>query len=79
MIDKNIQEKIVDTFQEKLLTIFGPRTLSKDDTRYKGYLFGDYNKDEAYHNGIVWPWLMGSFIKSYVKLNNDDKKSRVCF
>ncbi|MCJ7571646.1 MAG: amylo-alpha-1,6-glucosidase [Candidatus Thermoplasmatota archaeon] len=73
MINKNIQEKIVDTYQEKLLTVFGPRTLSKDDSRYKGYLFGHYNKDEAYHNGIVWPWLMGSFIKSYVKLNSDEK------
>lgn len=75
MVDKKIQEKIVDIFEEKLLTVFGPRTLSKDDSRYKSFLFGHYNKDEAYHNGIVWPWLMGSFIKSYVKLNSD-KKSR---
>jgi predicted glycogen debranching enzyme len=73
MIDKKIQEKIVDKFEEKLLTVFGPRTLSKDNRMYKGYLFGHYNKDEAYHNGIVWPWLTGPFIKSYIKLNNDKK------
>jgi len=79
MIDKNIQEKILDIFQEKLLTVFGPRTLSKDDNRYKGFLFGHYNKDEAYHNGIVWPWLMGSFIKSYVKLNSDEKSREYAF
>jgi len=79
MINKNIQEKIVDTFQEKLMTVFGPRTLSKDDSRYKGYLFGHYNKDEAYHNGIVWPWLMGFFIKSYVKLNSDTKSREYAY
>jgi predicted glycogen debranching enzyme len=79
MIDKNQQEKIIDTFQEKLLTIFGPRTLSKDDSNYKGYLFNHYNKDEAYHNGIVWPWIIGSFIKSYVKLNNDVKSRKYAY
>ncbi len=73
MINKKIQEKIIDKFEEKLLTVFGPRTLSKDNRMYKGYLFGHYNKDEAYHNGIVWPWLTGPFIKSYVKLNNNKK------
>ncbi len=79
MIDKNIQDKILDIFQEKLLTIFGPRTISKDDGKYKGYLFGNYNKDEAYHNGIVWPWLIGPFIKSYVKLYNGKKNREYAF
>lgn len=79
MIDKKMHEKIVDTFQEKLLTIFGPRTLSKDNNMYKGYLYGHYNKDEAYHNGIVWPWLLGPFIKSSIKLNSDTKSREYAF
>ena len=75
MIDKQLQKKIVDNVQNNLLTIFGLRTLSPDNSNYKGSLFGDYNKDEAYHNGTVWPWLMGPFIKAFVKVN-DTKKHR---
>ena len=76
MIDNSLQRIIVDNVKEKLLTIFGLRTLSPDDTRYKGTYIGDYNKDISYHNGTVWPWLLGPFIKAYVKVNNYDKKSR---
>lgn len=76
MIGKNIQKKIVDDIKSNLLTIFGLRSLSPYDPMYKGRYIGDYNKDIAYHNGIVWPWLMGPFIKAYIKVNDYSKKSR---
>jgi predicted glycogen debranching enzyme len=76
MIDNSLQKKIVDNVQKNLLTIFGLRTLSPDDSNYKGTYLGDYNKDIAYHNGTVWPWLMGPFIKSYITVKNYNKKSR---
>jgi glycogen debranching enzyme len=76
MIDKNLQKKIVDKIEKNLLTIFGLRTLSSDDSSYIGTYIGDYNKDIAYHNGTVWPWLLGAFIKAYVKVNNHNKKYR---
>lgn len=72
MINKGLQEKIVNDVQKKLLTIFGLRTLSPDDSRYKGTYLGDYNRDIAYHNGTVWPWLMGPFIKAFVKIKNHE-------
>jgi predicted glycogen debranching enzyme len=76
MIDERLQKKIVNDVKEKLLTIFGLRTLSPDDSRYKGTYIGDFNKDIAYHNGTAWPWLMGPFIKAFVKINNSDKQKR---
>ncbi|UCF11975.1 MAG: glycogen debranching enzyme family protein [Thermoplasmatales archaeon] len=72
MINKGLQEKIVNDVQKNLLTIFGLRTLSPDDSRYKGTYLGNYNKDIAYHNGMVWPWLMGPFIKAFVKIKNHE-------
>lgn len=72
MINGGLQEKIVNDVQKKLLTIFGLRTLSPDDSRYKGTYLGDYNRDIAYHNGTVWPWLMGPFIKAFVKVKNHE-------
>ena len=72
MIDKNLQNEIINSIEKKLLTIFGLRTLSPEDTRYKGSYIGNYSRDIAYHNGTVWPWLMGFFIKAFVELKDHD-------
>jgi glycogen debranching enzyme len=76
MIDKTLQTKILGTVLDKLVTIFGLRTLSPDDPNYKGSYLGDYNKDIAYHNGTAWPWLLGQFIKAYLKLHNYNPHKR---
>ena len=73
MIDNALQEKIVKDVEDKLLTVFGLRTLASDDSRYMGSYIGDFNRDIAYHNGTVWPWLMGPFIRAFVKINNRQK------
>jgi len=76
MINHALQKKIVSDVKEKLLTIFGLRTLSTDDSRYKGMYLGDYNKDIAYHNGTVWPWLIGPFVKAYLKMEKNSPETR---
>ncbi len=76
MISNKIQKQIVENIQNELLTIFGLRTLSKNHPDYKGTYLGNHNKDIAYHNGTVWPWLMGPFITSYIKVNNGNNNSR---
>jgi len=75
MIDPYLQEKIVNEIQDKLVTIFGLRTLSPEDSRYKGYYLCE-NKELAYHNGTVWPWLMGPFITAYIKIKNKNQDAR---
>jgi len=69
MIKKDLAKKIVENVKKHLLTPFGLRTLSQDNPNYKPYYFGDYNKDESYHNGTVWPWLLGPFVKAFLKVN----------
>ena len=76
MISEALQNKIVNDVSKKLLTIFGLRSLSPDDPGYKGKYIGNYNKDIAYHNGTVWPWLLGQFIKAFVKVKKYDSESR---
>jgi predicted glycogen debranching enzyme len=71
------QKKVVDTVQEKLLTPYGLRTLESSDARYKGQYTGPpAQRDEAYHQGTVWPYLMGPFIESYLKVNDFSNDSR---
>lgn len=50
------------TVREKLLTPVGLRTLSPDDASYQGHYGGDVVKrDRAYHQGSVFPWLLGPY------------------
>ncbi len=77
MIPQILSENIVRVVQEKLLTVFGLRTLSPDDSRYLGSYLGPYNKDQAYHNGTVWPWLLGPFITAYIKTNHRSHHARI--
>ncbi len=54
--------------ERELLTPRGLRTLSPNDSKYIGHYEGDpRRRDGAYHQGTVWPWLMGPYITAYVK------------
>lgn len=68
MLDKTRNEAIVDILRRELLTPYGLRTLEKDDSEYVGVYAGDrQNRDRAYHNGTVWPWLLGPFTTGFLK------------
>ncbi|MHC4593425.1 MAG: amylo-alpha-1,6-glucosidase [Planctomycetota bacterium] len=59
------QKSVVDAVQKELLT------------RYKGQYTGpQQQRDEAYHQGTVWPYLIGAFVESFLKVNEFSQKSR---
>jgi len=63
MLDKDRAERVVDVVQRELLTPYGLRTLARSDSRYKGMYVGDRrSRDQAYHNGTVWAWLLGPYV-----------------
>jgi len=69
MLDDEMNNKIVDVVQHKLVTSCGLRTLERCDPRYKGIYSGNrQSRDQAYHNGTVWPWLLGPFTTAYRKV-----------
>ena len=68
---------VVETVERELLTPVGLRTLTAKDPRYRGSYEGDqHSRDSAYHQGTVWPWLLGPFISAYVKVNGGSAQSR---
>jgi predicted glycogen debranching enzyme len=68
MLDNAKNEKIVDVVSRELLTPYGLRTLATNDPRYTGVYAGDRrSRDNAYHNGTVWPWLLGPFTTAFLK------------
>jgi predicted glycogen debranching enzyme len=61
-IDKARKKQALAAVRDKLLTPVGLRTLSPDDPAYKPiYRGGQLERDLAYHQGTVWPWLLGIY------------------
>ena len=61
------QQAVVRSVSVKLLTPVGLRTLDPADPEYRPrYEDGPVDRDGAYHQGTVWPWLMGPFIDAYL-------------
>jgi predicted glycogen debranching enzyme len=53
----------VEACRDALLTPLGLRTLAPDDPAYLGAHRGTrLARDAAYHQGTVWPWLLGPFV-----------------
>ncbi len=76
MLSPEKEKAIVDRVEKDLLTPFGLRTLSREHPSYEGHYQGDPKaRDLAYHNGTVWPWLLGAYVKAYRKVNNYSKSS----
>ncbi|MFC4871252.1 amylo-alpha-1,6-glucosidase [Negadavirga shengliensis] len=72
------KDKVLEVIRLNLLTPRGLRTLAPSDPRYRGYYQGDqYERDNAYHQGTVWPWLMGHFAEGYLKLHGKEGKKIV--
>ncbi len=71
------QKSVVNAVQNQLLTPYGLRTLNVQDSRYKGVYSGpQQQRDEAYHQGTVWAFLIGPFVESFLKVNGFSRKSK---
>jgi predicted glycogen debranching enzyme len=68
VLDNGKREQVVDAVNRELLTPFGLRTLARSDYRYRGMYVGDrWSRDQSYHNGTAWPWLLGPFTTAFLK------------
>jgi predicted glycogen debranching enzyme len=71
LLDGAKAAQILAVIERELLTPFGLRTLAPSDPQYHGvYEGGVAQRDGSYHQGTVWPWLLGHFISAYVRTHN---------
>ena len=69
MLDKDQMKTILDIADRELVTVRGLRTLSPRNKLYKGLYKGNQEeRDNAYHQGTVWPWLYGPFCEGWLKV-----------
>ncbi len=69
MLDMEQMKKVLDIADRELVTPRGLRSLSPANMLYKGTYYGDQEeRDSAYHQGTVWPWLLGPFCEGWLKV-----------
>ena len=62
VLDEKFRKSVIDAVEKKLLTPYGLRTLDPADPEYHGLYEGNrWERDAAYHQGLVWTWLIGAF------------------
>ncbi|SAL65751.1 Amylo-alpha-1,6-glucosidase [Caballeronia peredens] len=70
LVDGEIARAVVEQVETQLLTPLGLRTLAPSDPAYRPrYAGGVLERDGAYHQGTVWPWLIGPFVEAWVRVH----------
>jgi predicted glycogen debranching enzyme len=68
---------VMDVVERRLLTPLGLRTLAPDAPGYCPRYEGDVRqRDGAYHQGTVWPWLLGPFVEAWVNVRGGEPEVR---
>jgi predicted glycogen debranching enzyme len=66
------QRAVVNVCSRELLTSFGLRSLGRNDVGYRGRYSGNpEERDDAYHQGTVWGWLLGPFALAHLRVYQD--------
>ncbi len=69
MLNMDQMKKVLDIADKELVTPRGLRSLSPANKLYKGTYSGNQEeRDSAYHQGTVWPWLLGPFCEGWLKV-----------
>ena len=77
MLPQDRMRQVVDTVTRHLLTPVGLRSLSPEDPAYRGrYRGGPAERDAAYHQGTVWPWLLGPYLTARVRAGGEARGTR---
>lgn len=67
-LDTKFRRGVVDCATEHLLTPRGMRTLAPREANYvPRYAGGWESRDRAYHQGTVWPWLIGAYVEARLR------------
>ena len=69
MIPRETCRRVIDLVEARLVTPLGLRTLDPADPHYRPHYQGNAaDRDAAYHQGTVWPWLIGPFVEAWMRV-----------
>ncbi len=77
LLDVPRRLSVLKRVEAELLTPVGLRTLAPSEPGYRpSYQGGPAERDAAYHQGLVWPWLLGPFIDASLSLRGNTEETR---
>lgn len=77
LLNKSQEKKLVQLVGEKLLTDYGLRTLDDRSPQFIGHYGGNqWDRDIAYHQGTVWPFLLMEYWEAFLKVNKYSEKAK---
>jgi predicted glycogen debranching enzyme len=69
--------RVVEVVEQQLLTPLGLRSLAPHEPSYAPHYVGDLReRDGAYHQGTVWPWLLGPFIEAWIRVRGNSNAAK---
>jgi predicted glycogen debranching enzyme len=72
LVDRERAKRALEVVERALLTPLGLRTLAPGDPGYVGCYGGRAGaRDAAYHQGTVWPYLLGPFVEAWLAIYGD--------
>jgi predicted glycogen debranching enzyme len=77
LLDEEQRQSVLRRVESELLTPVGLRTLARGEPGYEPhYRGGPAQRDAAYHQGLVWPWLLGPFVDAYLAVRGNRRETR---
>jgi predicted glycogen debranching enzyme len=68
---------VVEACERALWTPLGMRSLAPGEPGYAPrYAGGPEQRDRVYHQGTVWPWLLGAFVEGWLRVRGGSASAR---
>jgi predicted glycogen debranching enzyme len=77
LLEDKQAKRVVEVVRKRLLTPVGLRTLASGESNYRPrYEGGVESRDGAYHQGTVWPFLLGPFVTAWMRVQGKTAAAR---
>ncbi len=69
--------RVVDSVETRLWASIGLRSLAPGSAAYTPHYEGGVReRDGAYHQGTIWPWLLGAFVDAWVRVRGGTREAK---
>jgi predicted glycogen debranching enzyme len=77
LVDGTRARHVVDAVEQRLMTPLGLRSLAPGSPGYAARYEGNASaRDAVYHQGTVWPWLIGPFVEAWLRVRKPTGAAR---
>jgi predicted glycogen debranching enzyme len=77
LLPRTMAVQIMAKVEARLVTRLGLRSLAPDEPGYAShYMGGVHERDSVYHQGTVWPWLIGAFVEAWVRVRDNTNEAK---